>query len=143
VQQVLQLVNRATKESLVVHSARSAKIVQQKPFKNKIRCQAQSAKLVQLVGNNCLKEHHHALALIGKPKRVAKKQSTSTTPSPILLNGLVNLVQMVAIVPIPLLGKIFDQSLDGGKFLRLKEILKQIECLPNVCTHPPAWEHPT
>ena len=141
-QQVLQLVNRATKESLVVHSARSAKIVQQEPFKNKIRCQAQSAKLVQLVGNNRLKEHHHALALIGRPKRVAKKPSTSTIHPPILLSGPVSFVQLVAIVPFPVLGKIFDQSLDGGKFLRLKEILKQIKYLPNACTHLPVWEHP-
>jgi hypothetical protein len=66
--------------------------------------------------SNWLKEHHHALALIGKPKRAAKKQSTSTILPPILLNGFVNLVQRVVIVPIPLLGKIFDQSLDGGKF---------------------------
>ena len=115
-QQVLQVVNRATKESLVVHPARSVKIVKQEPFKNKIRCQAQSAKLVQLVGNNRLKEHHHALALIGRPKRVAKKQSTSTTHPPILLSGPASFVQKVVIVLIPLLGKILDQSLDGGKF---------------------------
>jgi hypothetical protein len=116
VQQVLQVVNRATKESLVVHPAQSVKIVQQEPFKSKIRCQAQSAKLVQLVGNNRWKDRHHASASIGKPKRVAKKQSTSTTHPAILLSGPASFVQKVVIVLIPLLGKILDQSLDGGKF---------------------------
>jgi hypothetical protein len=116
VQQVLQLVNRATKESLVVHPARPVKIVQQEPFKNKTQTQVPLVKRAQLVGNNHLKEHHHALASIGKPKRVAKKQSTSTTHPPILLNGPASLVQKVVIVLIPLLGKILDQSLDGGKF---------------------------
>ena len=123
-QQVLQLVNRAIKESLVVHPARPVKIVQQEPFKNKTQTQVPLVKRAQLVGNNHLQEHHHALASIGKPKKVAKKQSTSTTHPPILLNGPASLVQKVVIVLIPLLGKISDQSLDGGKFLRLKEILK-------------------
>ena len=115
-QQVLQLVNRATKESLVVHPARPVKIVQQEPFKNKTQTQVPLVKRAQLVGNNHLKEHHHALASIGKPKKVAKKQSTSTTHPPILLNGPASLVQKVVIVLIPLLGEILDQSLVGGKF---------------------------
>ena len=47
VQQVLQLVTRATKESLVVHPARPVKIVEKEPFKTKTQTQVPLAKRVQ------------------------------------------------------------------------------------------------
>lgn len=107
-QQVLQLVNRATKESLVVHSARSAKIVQQEPFKNKTRCQAQSAKLVQLVGNNRWKGHLPVLASIGKPLKSATKKMTCTLTilHPVHQTGHANRAHRVVTARMLLLGKI-------------------------------------
>jgi hypothetical protein len=62
-----------TRESLVVHQARSAKSAHQKHFKIKHQ---QNARIVPLVGTKLMKVRRHVSALIGKPKKLATKKMT-------------------------------------------------------------------
>jgi len=130
--------NRAAKESSLAKRALPAKNAKQVPFKIKVHCQVCLAGRVQQDGSNQKKVHRRALISIGKRKKPAKKQSTSTTPHPIHPNGRVNPVQPVVIAPTPLILKPLDQNLDGGKYRKTKEILRRMQCLQNVCFHPRA-----
>ena len=136
-QQVLQLVNRATKESLVVHSARSVKIVQQEPFKTKTQTQVPLAKRVQRGTTTPRPEKVRAKTWALKKRPTATNFNTSMTPPPTQQIGHASNAPLVLPVMATSIGTVSRPNLGGPDATTMMPLL-------NVVLSPrPAWAAPT